>query len=151
DRDVMGLGIADSILIGNALVLDRAGNVAGAVAVADGRILLAGRRDKVMELRGPRTQVHDFGSSTLIPGFNDTHAHSDSLGLKTIRPSLQGAKSIADIQDRIRELASARTPGEWIVTMPIGEPPYYWEADKSLAEGRLPNRHDLDSAAPQNP
>jgi predicted amidohydrolase YtcJ len=147
----MGLETADSILIGNVLVLDRAGTVAEAVAVAGGRILYAGPRDKVMELRGPRTKVHDFGASTLIPGFNDTHAHSDSLGLKTIRPSLQGAKSIADILDRIRKLVAASKPGEWIVTMPIGEPPYYWEADKSLAEGRLPNRHELDSVSPQNP
>ena len=147
----MGLETADSILIGNVLVLDRAGTVAEAVAVAGGRILYAGPRDKVMELRGPRTKVHDFGASTLIPGFNDTHAHSDSLGLKTIRPSLQGAKSIADILDRIRKLVAARKPGEWVVTMPVGDPPYYWEADKSLAEGRLPNRHDLDSVSPQNP
>jgi len=147
----MGLETADSILIGNVLVLDRAGSVAEAVAIASGRILYAGPGDKVMELRGPRTKVHDFGASTLIPGFNDTHAHSDSLGLKTIRPSLQGAKSIADILDRIRKLVAASKPGEWIVTMPIGEPPYYWEADKSLAEGRLPNRHDLDSVSPQNP
>jgi predicted amidohydrolase YtcJ len=147
----MGLETADSILIGNVLVLDRAGSVAEAVAVAGGRILYAGSRDKVMELRGPRTKIHDFGASTLIPGFNDTHAHSDSLGLKTIRPSLQGAKSIADILDRIRKLVAASKPGEWIVTMPIGEPPYYWEADKSLAEGRLPNRQDLDSVSPQNP
>jgi len=147
----MGLETADSILIGNVLVLDRAGSIAEAVAVAGGRILYAGPRDKVMELRGPRTEVHDFGASTLIPGFNDTHAHSDSLGLKTIRPSLQGAKSIADILDRIRKLVAASKPGEWIVTMPIGDPPYYWEADKSLAEGRLPNRHDLDSVSPQNP
>ena len=147
----MGVQTADTILTGNVLVLDRAGSTAEAVAIVDGRILLAGRRDKVMELRGPDTKVHDFGSNTLIPGFNDTHAHSDSLGLKTIRPSLEGAKSIADILGRIRKLAAARKPGEWVVTMPIGEPPYYWEADKSLAEGRIPNRGDLDSAAPDNP
>ena len=147
----MGVQTADTILTGNVLVLDRAGSTAEAVAIVDGRILLAGRRDKVVELRGPDTKVHDFGSNTLIPGFNDTHAHSDSLGLKTIRPSLEGAKSIADILGRIRKLVAGRKPGEWIVTMPIGEPPYYWEADKSLAEGRLPNRGDLDGVAPDNP
>jgi len=147
----MGVQAADTILTGNVLVLDRAGNVAEAVAIRGGRILLAGARDKVMELRGPGTALHDFGASTLIPGFNDTHAHSDSLGLKTIRPALEGAKSIADILARIRKLVAGTKPGEWIVTMPIGEPPFYWEADKSLAEGRLPNRHDLDSVAPDNP
>ena len=147
----MGVQTADTILTGNVLVLDRAGSTAEAVAIADGRILFAGRRNKVMELRGPETKLHDFGANTLIPGFNDTHAHSDSLGLKTIRPSLEGAKSIADILGRIRKLVAGRKPGEWIVTMPIGEPPYYWEADKSLAEGRLPNRGDLDSVAPDNP
>ena len=147
----MGVQTADTILTGNVLVLDRAGSTAEAVAIAGGRILFAGRRDKVMELRGPETKLHDFGANTLIPGFNDTHAHSDSLGLKTIRPSLEGAKSIADILGRIRKLVAGRKPGEWIVTMPIGEPPYYWEADKSLAEGRLPNRGDLDGVAPDNP
>jgi predicted amidohydrolase YtcJ len=147
----MGVQTADTILTGNVLVLDRAGSTAEAVAIAGGRILFAGRRDKVMELRGPETKLHDFGTNTLIPGFNDTHAHSDSLGLKTIRPSLEGAKSIADILGRIRKLVAGRKPGEWVVTMPIGEPPYYWEADKSLAEGRLPNRGDLDSVAPDNP
>ena len=147
----MGGQTADTILLGNVLVLDRTGSTAEAIAIAGGRILGTGRRDAVMESRGPGTQVHDFGASTLIPGFNDTHAHSDSLGLKTLRPSLQGAKSIADILDRIRKLVAERKPGEWIVTMPIGEPPYYWDADKSLVDGRLPNRHDLDSVAPDNP
>lgn len=147
----MGGQTADTILLGNVLVLDRAGSTAEAIAIAGGRILATGRPDAVMELRGPGTLVHDFGASTLIPGFNDTHAHSDSLGLKTLRPSLQGTKSIADILDRIRELAAERKPGEWIVTMPIGEPPYYWDADKSLVDGHLPNRHDLDSVAPDNP
>ena len=144
-------GTADCILLGNVLPLDAANTRADAVAVADGRILFAGRRDDVMQLRGSDTHLHDFGASTIIPGFNDTHAHSDSLGLKTIRPSLQGARSIKDILDRIRALVVGTPQGEWVVTMPIGEPPYYWEADKSLAEGRLPNRHDLDSVAPDHP
>ena len=77
-----------------------------------------------------KRSVHDFGTRTLIPGFNDTHAHSDSLGLKTIRPSLEGARSIADVLERIRKLVAEKKPGEWVVTMPIGDPPYYWEADK---------------------
>jgi predicted amidohydrolase YtcJ len=80
------------ILLGNALVLDSA----TAVAVADGRILYAGRRDDVMQLRDETTQVRDFGSRTIIPGFNDSHAPSDSLGPKTIRPTLEHATSIAE-------------------------------------------------------
>lgn len=147
----MGVKTADTILTGNVLVLDRAGSVAEAIAIADGRILGCGRRADVMALRGPTTQLHDFGARTLIPGFNDTHAHSDSLGLKTIRPSLEGARSIADVLERIGKLAAQKKPGEWIVTMPIGEPPFYWEADKFLAERRLPNRHELDRVAPDNP
>src|SRR6476659_9297786 len=105
--------------MGNVLVLDQVSSTAEAVAIAGGRIVLAGRRDAAMALRGPQTQVHDFGARTLIPGFNDTHAHSDSLGLKTIRPSLEGARSIADVLDRIRKLAAQKKPGEWVVTMPI--------------------------------
>ncbi len=147
----MDVQAADTILTGNVLVLDQASSTAEAVAIAGGRIVLAGGRDAVMALRGPKTQVHDFGARTLIPGFNDTHAHSDSLGLKTIRPSLEDARSIADVLDRIRKLAAQKKPGEWVVTMPIGDPPYYWEADKVLAERRLPNRHELDAVSPDNP
>ncbi len=80
------------ILLGNVMVLDSA----EAVAVADGRILYAGRRDDVMQLRDEATQVRDFGSRTIIPGFNDSHVHSDSHGPKTIRPTLKHATSIAE-------------------------------------------------------
>lgn len=142
---------AETILIGNVLQLDARNSVAEAVAVADGRVLFAGRREDVMQRRDAATKVHDFAGRTIIPGFNDTHAHSDSLGLKTIRPSLEGAKSIADVIDKIAKLASKIPPGEWVVTMPIGEPPYYWDAPNALAEGRLPTRHDLDRAAPDHP
>jgi hypothetical protein len=133
------------------IVLDPVNTTAEAIAIANGRIVAVGRRDDVMQRRGTATKVCDFGAKTIIPGFNDTHAHSDSLGLKTLRPTLQDTRSIADVLKRIRELAAQTPAGQWIVTMPIGEPPFYWDPEKGLAEGRFPNRHDLDSAAPDHP
>jgi predicted amidohydrolase YtcJ len=142
---------AERILLGRVLVLDSSGTTAEAVAVADGRILHAGRRDEIMQLRGAATQLHDFGSRTIMPGFNDTHAHCDSLGLKTLRPTLEHATSIAEVLTVVRELVEQTPAGQWVVTMPIGKPPYYWQADKALAEGRLPTRHELDRVAPDHP
>ena len=66
-------------------------------------------------------------------------------------PSLGRVRSIRDIQERIAELARGKQPGEWIVTMPIGDPPYYFDVPDILAEKRWPTRHDLDAAAPDNP
>jgi hypothetical protein len=60
-------------------------------------------------------------------------------------------RSIRDIQERIAELARGKAPGEWIVTMPIGDPPYYFDVPDILAEKRWPTRQELDVAAPNNP
>ena len=46
---------------------------------------------------------------------------------------------------------SAAQPGEWIVTMPVGDPPNFFGVPDGLAEKRYPNRWDLDEAAPDNP
>ena len=66
-------------------------------------------------------------------------------------PSLGRVRSIRDIQDRIAEFARGKKPGEWIVTMPIGDPPYYFDVPDILAEKRWPTRQELDAAAPNNP
>ncbi|QJW85527.1 amidohydrolase family protein [Ramlibacter terrae] len=142
---------ADTILLGQVLTLDDAGTRAEAVAIAGGKILATGTRQAMLELRGPRTEVRDFPDATLIPGFNDAHAHMDGIGTRLLRPSLEGARSIADVLAKVRALAQSTPKGEWILTMPVGTPPYYFEAPATLAEGRLPNRHELDSAAPDHP
>ncbi|HLS84898.1 MAG TPA: amidohydrolase family protein [Burkholderiales bacterium] len=142
---------ADEILIGAVLTMDDAGSRAEAVAIADGAILATGTREAMLELRGPRTAVRDFPGCTILPGFNDTHAHMDSIGARLVRPSLEEARSIADVQARIRALAQATPKGEWIVTMPVGTPPFYFDGPSALAEGRMPNRHELDAAAPDHP
>jgi predicted amidohydrolase YtcJ len=143
--------IADKILIGNVIALDERATRAEAIAVADGKVLKIGSRGDVMQARGSGTEVLDLGSATIIPGFNDTHAHLAAVGLKTLRPSLEGARSIQDVLDRVRELAAKTPKGEWIVTMPVGEPPYYFNQPTSLAEKRMPTRQELDSVAPDHP
>src|SRR6202030_803391 len=100
---------------------------------------------------GPGTRVIDLKGKTVMPGLTDGHAHMDREALREVFPALGRVRSIRDIQDRIAELARSKTPGEWIVTMPIGDPPYYFDVPDILAEKRWPTRQELDAAAPRNP
>ena len=101
--------------------------------------------------RDRHTRVVNLRGATVVPGLVDAHAHLDREGLKTIYPSLARCRSIAEVQAVIRRAAAGRKPGEWIVTMPIGTPPFYQDAPGALAEKRWPTREDLDRAAPEHP
>jgi predicted amidohydrolase YtcJ len=143
---------ADWVLVnGRVLTLDRARPTAEALAVRDGRILAVGTRGEARTWRDRRTAVVDLRSATVIPGLVDAHAHLDREGLKRLHPSLARCRSIGDLQMLVRRLAAGRRPGEWIVTMPLGTPPFYRDAPGCLAEGRWPTRADLDLAAPEHP
>ncbi|MEO4040805.1 amidohydrolase [Hoeflea sp. CAU 1731] len=143
---------ANTIFLGGRVrTLDARGTCTEAIAVAGNRIAAVGSNDDIRALVGPSTKVIELDGATVIPGFNDTHAHMDREGLKSIRPTLKGAKSIADVLNRIRTAAANTPAGEWIVTMPVGEPPYYFGGPDTLAEKRMPDRNELDLAAPDHP
>ena len=72
-------------------------------------------------------------------------------GLKLMRPTLDGARSIADVLARIETCAGETPAGGWIVTMPVGDPPFYFGGPAALAERRMPTRDELDRAAPEHP
>jgi predicted amidohydrolase YtcJ len=141
------------IVITNAKVatLDRDHRIVEAVAITGEHFTAVGRSSDIAALAGPATRRIDAKGHLLVPGLIDGHAHMDREGLKDRLPSLTGCRSIADIQDRIRDLARRTPPGQWIVTMPIGEPPFYENVPGCLREGRVPNRHELDAAAPDHP
>ncbi len=143
---------ADLVLVsGRILTLDARRPLASALAVAGGRIVAVGGRADVKRWRDRRTEVVDLGGATVVPGLVDAHAHLDREGLKSRYPSLARCRSIADVQALVRRLA-ARTPkGEWIVTMPIGTPPFYQGGPDALTDKRWPTRADLDAAAPDHP
>jgi predicted amidohydrolase YtcJ len=143
---------ADLVLTGGRVItMDPSSPSAEAVAVRDGRIMAVGTSDEINQLAGTKIESFNLDGLTVIPGFNDTHAHMDREGLKTQRTSLDGAQSIGDILQRIAAVAAKTPAGEWIVTMPVGTPPCYFGGPETLAEGRMPTRQELDSVAPDHP
>ena len=149
---VSGNRPADLILEnGNVVTVDADFSRAEAIAIVGERILAVGSNAAIAAHKAPWTRAIDLKGRTVVPGLIDGHAHMDREGLKTVFPALGKVRSIKDIQDRIAELARGKKPGEWIVTMPIGDPPFYFDVPDTLAEKRWPTRQELDAAAPGNP
>jgi predicted amidohydrolase YtcJ len=143
---------ADLILHGGRiLTLDDRSQVTEAIAIAGDRIAAVGRDAEILALAHPGTRRLDLRGRTVIPGLIDAHAHLDREGLKDVFPSLAGAASIDDVLQRIEALARDTESGQWIVTMPIGEPPEYRDLPNNLRERRFPTRWELDRAAPRHP
>ena len=141
------------LIITNAKIatLDPDNRIASAVAIGRGKFLAVGSDADIRDHANADTNQIDANGRLVIPGLIDGHAHMDREGLKDVLPTLSGCTSISDILDRIAELANATPDGEWIVTMPIGEPPFYEGVPGNLAENRFPTRDELDRVTPNHP
>lgn len=139
------------LLNGKVVTMRSASEICSALAIRGDRIAAVGSNAEAAAAVGPDATVIDLQGRMVIPGLIDGHAHMDREGLRYSLPSLAGAKSIDDVLARIESLVAKARPGEWIVTMPLGEPPAYEGLPGSLRDGRLPNRYDLDRVAPDNP
>ena len=140
---------ADAVFVnGKILTVDERSSVAEAVAVTHGQFSAVGSSSDIGQLSD---RIVDLGGRVVVPGFIDAHAHMDREGLKFLLETLEGVRSMADVLERIAAAVRRAEPGEWIVTMPIGDYPEFGSALEILAERRYPTRWDLDSVAPENP
>jgi predicted amidohydrolase YtcJ len=135
------------ILLRNASVvtLDQAKPTAAIIAVKGNRILHVGREEEAESLIGAKTRIIDCAGKAVIPGFNDAHCHPLALAasLLSVDCGPASARSIGELQARIRQRAEQTPKGQWIRATGYHE--FY------LAEQRHPNRWDLDQAAPDHP
>ncbi len=145
------MSTADLVLRGGTVLTLAGTGEATAVAVEGDRIRAMGTDAEVSSLIGASTKVIELAGRTLMPGLTDGHAHLDREGLKEVLPSMSGCRSIRELVDRLARLAADTPPGQWIVTMPLGEPPEYFVYETMFEEGRLPDRQDLDRASTRHP
>ncbi len=85
----------------------------------------------------------DVQGRVVIPGLVDSHMHLSSYALGKVRLDLRGVTSIEYLKEAVKLRALSLKEGEWIVGMG-------WDHEQ-FREKRLPNRFDLDEAAPSNP
>lgn len=142
----------DLVLVdGKIITVDPTFRIAQAVAIKGDRILAVGSTAEIDALVGPLTRRIDLRGRCAIPGLIDGHAHMDREGLKDVYPSLAGCRSIPEVLAKLQELVKQKKPGEWVVTMPLGDPPSYWDVPNNLVERRFPTRWELDQVSPDNP
>jgi predicted amidohydrolase YtcJ len=130
---------SDTILYNGRLYTGQRGRPgATALAIAGDRIAAVGTDDEVLNLSGPGTRTVDLARQTLLPGFNDAHAHIWKIGhLLTTLLDVRAAESLADLGARVRRHADRLPAGEWLYGRGYNE--------ARFPDGRGPTRHDLDA------
>jgi hypothetical protein len=113
-----------------------------AVAVRGGVIAAIGPAPEIERLRGERTSVIDARGGAVVPGFDDPHAHIISGGLAKEDVDLGGARTVQEIQARIRDFAARFPDRTWIKGRGWAYEPF---------PGGLPTRELLDAAIPDRP
>lgn len=136
---------------GKIITLDRDLSIAEAVAIDGHTILHVGSSAEMQPFIGAETRVIELHGACVIPGLIDTHAHMDREGLRDLFPSLAEAQSVREVVDIVAREVATRPPGEWLVTAPLGTPPYHFDVATMLAEHRVPTRWDLDAVSPRHP
>ncbi len=136
---------------GNVLTVDGTFSRHTAAVVQGERILAVGSTAEMRRFKGHGAREIDLAGRTLMPGFIDTHGHVALFGLDELKVSLTGATTKQEILARLRSRVAQTPPGAWIISMPIGDPPYFLNANALRAAGEIPTRHELDEIAPHHP
>ena len=132
---------------GNVITVDDRFSTAQAVAVKGSRILAVGSDSEMRALAGRNTHYEDLGGRTLIPGLIDSHIHAFGIAVRRAKQLVFADYHNLTLQsmlDEIKTRADITPPGEWIVT----RGPH---ALDFIAEGRLPDRWELDTVTGDHP
>jgi hypothetical protein len=100
---------------GNILTLDEAQPRAQAVAISGTRFIAVGSNADVLPLASARTRKIDLAFKSVLPGFNDAHAHPVASGVEHLHKLACDKDSIEKIQVALHERAQQTPPGHWVL------------------------------------
>ena len=127
----------------NVITIDPRRPRAEALAIRDGKFVAVGSNDDMISLVGPSTQVMDLAGLTVLPGFIDAHIHVLSSGIRHVMSADCDQRTIAAIQDELRERAKDIPAGKWVQGFKFD--------DTKTAENRPLHRDDLDAVSTEHP
>jgi predicted amidohydrolase YtcJ len=133
---------ADLLIVHGKVYTADGGAFREAVAIGGNKILRVGDTKEILALRGPKTEVIDAQGSAVVPGFNDIHTHLLQGGLALANVKLQGARTLQEVQNRIRTFGTAHPESGWIQGMGWGY--------GAFPDG-LPTKQQLDAAVSDRP
>lgn len=137
---------ADTIFMGGDIItVDDSNPTAEALAVKDGKITGVGRRDEVLQKKGPETQMINLAGKTLMPGLIEPHSHPVISALLYDWVDVSGINNATgeEVMERLRKAAADAKPGEWIAA--FGYDPVQIRDLKGL------NADLLDGISTENP
>ncbi|GAA2134566.1 amidohydrolase [Nocardioides bigeumensis] len=89
---------------------------ATALAIKAGRVVALGSDEDVLaRAAGSRTVVVDAGGATLLPGFQDAHAHPPMGGIDLMRCDVSSGRTVDDVRRIVREHVASLPEGEWLL------------------------------------
>ena len=116
---------------------------AEAPAIRGNKIVAIGTAGEIRPHRGPQTSVLDAGGRLVLPGFRDSHIHFLDGSLSLLQVNLDGAKTIAEIQHRVKDYALTHPNLSWV----LGRGWLY----TAFVPGGLPDKKYLDEVVPDRP
>jgi predicted amidohydrolase YtcJ len=133
------------LIVVNAKVLtvDPGNTQAEALAIRGNTFAAVGTTESIRRMAGPQTRVIDAGGRTVVPGFIESHVHATGAARGEVSQAFIQLHSIQEIKDWVRARASEAGSGGWVRLPRVDV--------TRIREGRLPNKADLDEAAPNNP
>ncbi len=134
---------------GRVHTLDAARPRAQAVAVRGNLVVALGSDAEIAPLVGPKTRVVALAGRTVVPGFNDSHAHLLGIGFGRLDVDLVGARSFAEVVERVAAAVRTRRPGDWIRGRGWHEGK--WASPAPGAVRGFPVHAALSAVSPDNP
>ena len=146
DVGIASAETADAVLFnGKILTVDNDFSVREALAIAHGHVLASGTSAAMKKLAGDATKMIDLDGRTVIPGLTDGHIHGVRAALTFgTETNWIGVPTLKEALDKIRQAATSKKPGSWIVV--AGG----W-TEEQFAEKRRPTPKEIAEAAPDNP
>ncbi|MFT3825140.1 MAG: amidohydrolase [Chitinophagaceae bacterium] len=130
---------------GKIHTVDKTNIAATALAIKDGKFVLAGSDAEAMQLAGKGTVMIDLRGKRVIPGLNDSHTHLIRGGLNyNLELRWDGVPSLADAL-RMLKVQVDRTPSPQWVRVVGG-----W-SEFQFAEKRMPTLAEINAIAPDTP